>query len=479
MATCPMCNTPTEESTCPVCGSAVPATTAAPVTPVAEVDDHTTTSDWGQGASRLDATAVGWTAERAAPPLEPDATRLSAGVPDDPAPWDDPASLYRSGPVTPPPWGGQAMPGQASYAPTGYDQHGQAGYGAGQPVAPGYPPQGYAPAPGDPRLLQPTYAAAPAKSKAPLIAGAVVALAAVTVGAVLLVPRVLGGAAAPTATAGRTTPAAAPATPSLSAAPVSVPAPAPAPATTQTQQQPAGGASGYFTVLDSLNKKWFTPNQARVFADNMAAKGGRTLVVVDSDATGGMNPGYFVVGEGLSPDASAGERICPAWGRKAGEQGSDCYSKPVAYSSSSVVAGPGTPDTPAQECQRVAPQQRDACTSAYDFLTRYARIESAKSMSAAEIGNWWTDPGYYYSDTATPLTQLREKLVKPTASNMEYLSGNLYSYQSVAGGGAVVQVIVPYRENRVLHIAEVTYVLVPGSGTNPFRLFKVTDEQLA
>ncbi len=473
MATCPMCNTQTDESTCPVCGFAL----ASDATLVAPLPPEGSTSD---------ATAVGWTAERPLP-AEPDATVLSAGVSpwDEPAPWDDPASLYRSAPATPPT--GPQAPVAPGYPEAGYPgaDHPAQGY-APQGYAPqGYAPQGYAAAPGYPDpygagQYPAPYAGEPAraKSKAPLIAGVLVTVAALTAGGVLLVPRLLGGTPGSTATVVKPTTATTSAATTPVTTPAIAPAPAPAPATT-SQAQPAGGASGFFTVLDSLNKKWFTANQARVFADAMAAKGGRTLVVVDSDATAGMGPGHWVVGEGLLADRATGESVCPAWGRKAGGQGTDCYTKPVAFSGSSVIAGPGRPDTPAQECQRVAPQQTDACTSAYDFLTRYAQAEKSKSMPAADIVNWWTDPGYYYSDTtASSAASIRQKLVAPTASNMEYLSGNLYSFQPAAGGGAVVQVIVPFRENRVLHMAEVTYVLVPGSGANAFRLFKVTDKRL-
>lgn len=450
MATCPMCGSATDARACPICGYAF-----AP-------------EGGGPAASGMDETmlAPGATTAVSGWAETPDVTRLR----DDLAPWEEGAGLYRDAPITPPPapvWGEpQAQPGYppgAGYqAPPGYPS--SAGYptSAGYQAAPGYPAAQY----GAPQ--------APRRSKAPLVAGVLVAAAALIAGGVLLVPRFLGApaSATPAPTTTPTSSSAAAVAPSLTAAPATV-----APAPVSTQAQGAAGASGFFTVLDSLNKKWFTANQARLFADKMAAKGGRTLVVVDSDITVGMGAGYWVVGEGLLPDRANGERVCPGWGRAVGEQGSDCYTKPVTYSASSVIAGPGRAETPAQECQRVAPTQ-PTCASANDFLTRYATMETTKSVSASEIGNWWTDPGYYYSDTPTSLAALREALVRPTASTMEYLSGNLLSFQAAGGGEAVVKVIVPFRENRVLHIAEVTYVLVPGTGANPYRILKVTEDRL-
>lgn len=451
MTACPLCSSMIEGDTCPVCGFVVGAD--ADVTVVAPVDEG---PDGGPDATALGATVLspGQAADPGRSLLRPESERWDA-----PAPWDDPAGLYRSAPATPPPpppgWGTQ--PAGWSEQPPAQGQP-QPGYPMGPVPGAGYPP------------AAPVLASTAPRSRTPLVAG-VLAVALIAAG-VLLVPRLLGQAApvatptAPTAPVS-TTPTATQ-SPVVASPPASVPAPAPAP-----QPGPAAGTTGYFTVLDSLKKDWFTASQARAFADEMQRNTGRSLTVVDSDVTGNMNPNYYVVGEGLNASKGAGDAVCTAWGRPAGEQGDDCYAKTITLSSTSIL-GPAVAESAEQGCQRVAPGSLGACTAANDFLLRFQAIE--KTVSAADISNWLTDPAYFYSDTPRPAAAIQADMVKPTPPTSKYYPGHLLRFQPT-GSGATVSWIVPFRKNGKLGIDEVTYVLVPGSG-NPYRIAKVSDNVL-
>lgn len=460
MQLCPRCGGPVVGWPCPKCGQENP------------------------DAAAFDATRVA-----------PDAHPLPARGPNDdpPAPWEG-DGLYRPDPVRSAPsasepagWGGPAAPGgyaayagQSYGAPSpGYGQDPYAAYqGAGQDPYAAYQGSGQDPyhqgAAPDPYAYQGYgYVAAPRRrSRVPAILGAVVAVAAVTVGGVLLYPR-LTGSATPSATPAAPTASA----PAVGGSPRTVrPTTIAAPATTSAPAgaAPAAGQSGYFTFLDSLPKRHFSLNQARAMANRMSSELGRPLVLLDSAATTGMSSAdYWVVGTGLSADLPTALDVCAAVGRKLTPEG-DCYAKLLTFSAASVQTGGEVPETPEQECQQRGAPDVATCTAAYSFLVDYALAD--KTLNRSTIGDWYTEPASYYGIARAGLDEILKSVTTPAskAPNV-YLGSHLSAFDNTPGS-PTVRILVPYRQKSdgELGLVVAQYVLRPG-GPHGFRIAAVSE----
>jgi len=300
-------------------------------------------------------------------------------------------------------------------------------------------------------------------SRVPLILSGVLAGVLVVLVGVLVLPGLIGGAA--TATTApvtvRTTVTIAPA------------GSIPAPATTSQAAAPASndsriGSSGWVVVLESLSKDFWSVGQVRAMADGVAA--GPRKYVTDSNLTPGMNPGFWVIGDGPYQDETSAYAACSSYGRV---RGPNCYAKPVTFASGSLQSGGYTVETPTQQCQGRGASDVAACATATDFILRYDAI--AKSLTASDIGNWWTQPANYYNTSQLNHAQLLAKLTARSTSGNTFLTPHLTSYSS-GPSGPIVTVLTPYRtSDGTLKTVRVAYVLIPGSGSNPYRIQTVSE----
>lgn len=449
MATCSLCGGWVEGRSCPVCGAPAPNGVAGSGGP--DSTDSTTVTEW----------TVEWPSS---PPPDHGAIAPQPGA-DDTMLRDGFEDVYRPSPsVVPPQTSGLYGPTASGYGFSGIEEPAARFGGQQVGVQPGglpVPPAvgssaGYVTGGPPPRKT----------SRVPLILSGVLAGVLVVLVGVLVLPGLIGGAA--TATTApvtvRTTVTIAPAG--------SIPAPA---TTTSTSQAAAPasndsriGSSGWVVVLESLSKDFWTVGQVRAMADGVAA--GPRKYVTDSNLTPGMNPGFWVIGDGPYPDETSAYAACSSYGRV---RGPNCYAKPVTFASGSLQSGGYTVETPTQQCQGRGASDVAACATATDFILRYDAI--AKSLTASDIGNWWTQPANYYNASQLSHAQLLAKLTARSTSGNTFLTPHLTSYSS-GPSGPIVTVLTPYRtSDGTLKTVRVAYVLIPGSGSNPYRIQTVSE----
>ena len=333
----------------------------------------------------------------------------------------------------------------------------------------------------------PYAAPTPARSKAPVVAGVLGAVVLAVAGG-LLVPQVLESAnrAVPTT---RAQPSDQPAGSAAAAPKPAVPSITSTTQTTQTTQTaPAAPAScppgsttcaqplpmsGFVMVLESRIKSANPLPGVQALAQSLAA-GGVTPRVVDSSLTNGMNPGFWVVGTGPYTTQAEAEASCASVGRTVGP---DCYVREAVQAAALASRADLAPWT--DGCRQVSAPDVEGCVAVYEFLQRYAALDNAKSMTRAEIGNWWKEPGTFYGADLT-LDQLTAALTQPSPPGTSYgqfaLTGMTFGVRSERWVTVTeARVTLPYTKAGVPGTAAVRFLVTAGTGANRFRITQVDE----